>query len=121
LKIVPIYNSKGDAGAYLVYPHVYNTVGEWIGFCTAEREVYSVIGNYVGYLSDDQRILRPRTLSTPDRYHEPPSRPLKMNPPALVPLAPMMRELTHSTLDVLLDEPGRLHTADMGELRPDLE
>ena len=121
MKIVPIYNSAGEVCAYLVYPHLYNTLGEWIGFCTAEREAFSVIGNYVGYLSDDQRILRPRTLSTPGRQHEPLTRPPKINPPAAVPLAPMMRELTQSTVDVLLEEPERLHTADMGELRSDLE
>ncbi|HEY5983735.1 MAG TPA: hypothetical protein VIU38_09705 [Anaerolineales bacterium] len=120
-KVVPLYNSKGDLGAYMVYPYIYNLLGEWVGFCTAEREVFSVIGNYVGYLADDQRILRPRTLSSPQRQAEPPSRPPKLSPPAAVPLAPMLRELTHSTVDVLLDEPDRLHTADMGELRPDLE
>ena len=121
MKIVPIYSSKGDVGAYLVYPYVYDALGEWIGFCTAEREVFSVLGNYVGYLSDDHRILRQRTLSTPGRTCEPPTRPPKLSPPAAMPLAPMMRELTHSTVDVLLEEPERLHTADMGELRPDLE
>lgn len=121
MKIVPIYTSHGDVAAYLVYPHVYNTVGEWIGFCTAEREIYSILGNYVGYLSDEQRILRQRTLSSTRRRHEPPSRPPKLRPPAAVPLAPLMRELTQSTVDVLLEEPERLHTADMGELRPDLE
>lgn len=121
MKIVPIYTSNGEVGAYLSYPHLYNTVGEWIGFCTREREVYSVLGTYVGYLSDDQRLLRQRTLSSPGRQLEPPSRPPKLSPPAAVPLAPLMRELTHSTVDVLLEEPERLHTADMGELRPDLE
>ena len=121
MKVVPLYNSRGDVGGYLVYPHLYDIVGEWMGFCTAEREVYSMLGNYVGYLSDDQRILRQRTLSSPGRRHEPPSRPPRLSPPAAVPLAPLMRELTHSTVDVLLEEPERLHTADMGELRPDLE
>ena len=120
MKIVPIYNSKGDVGAFLAYPHLHNTIGEWIGFCTVEREVFSVLGYYVGYISDDQRILRPRTLSSPARRHEPPSRPPKLSPPATVPLAPLLRELTHSTVDVMLEEPERLHTADMGELRADL-
>ena len=32
-----------------------------------------------------------------------------------------MSELTHSTIDVLLDEPERLHTLDVGELREDLD
>jgi len=121
MKVVPLYSSNGDVGAYLVYPHLYNTVGEWIGFCTAERDVYSLLGAYVGYLSDDHRILRERTLSVPRQRLEPPARPPRLSPPANVPLAPLMRELTHSTVDVLLEEPQLLHTADMGELRPDLE
>ena len=33
----------------------------------------------------------------------------------------MMRELTHGQVDVLLDEPERLHTLDSGELRNDLD
>ena len=121
LKVVPLYTSKGDVGAYLFYPHVHNATGEWIGFCTREREVYSLLGNYVGYLSDDQRILRQRSASLSRRRLKPPPRPPKINPPAMVPLAPMMRELTQGTVDVLLEEPDRLHTLDMGELRPDLE
>ena len=121
MKVVPLYSSKGDVGAYLVYPHLFNVVGEWIGFCTREREVYSVLGNYVGYLSEDHRILRARTLSSTRRRQKPPARPPKLMPPAGAPLAPLMRELTHSTVDVLLEEPDRLHTEDMGELRPDLE
>ena len=32
-----------------------------------------------------------------------------------------MSELPHSTIDVLLDEPERLHTLDVGELREDLD
>jgi hypothetical protein len=33
----------------------------------------------------------------------------------------MMSELSNSTIDVLLDEPERLHTLDVGELRQDME
>jgi hypothetical protein len=121
MKVVPLYTSNGDVGAYLSYPHIYNTLGEWIGFCTREREIYSVIGNYVGYLSDDQRLLRQRSSTAARPRVQPPSRPPRLIPPAMVPLAPMMRELTQSTVDVLLEEPEHLHTADMGELRPDLE
>jgi hypothetical protein len=121
MKVVPLYTTNGDVGAYLSYPHIYNGLGEWIGFCTKEREVYSVLGNYVGYLSDDQRILRQRSSSADRERMAPPPRPMRLMAPALVPLAPMMRELTQSTVDVLLEEPERLHTADMGELRPDLE
>jgi hypothetical protein len=121
MKVVPLYTTAGDTAAYMAYPHIYNSFGEWIGFCTREREIYSVIGNYVGYLSDDQRILRQRSSSLTRHRMEPPTRPPKLMPPALVPLAPMLRELTQSTIDVLLEEPERLHTADMGELRQDIE
>ena len=121
MKVVPLYNTNGDVAAYLSYPHIYNTLGEWVGFCTREREVFSVLGNYVGYLSDDQRILRQRTSSVARQRVQPPNRPPRLIAPAMVPLAPMMRELTQSTVDVLYEEPERLHTADMGELRPDME
>ena len=33
----------------------------------------------------------------------------------------MMREITYSTVDILLDEPERLHTLDSGEQREDLD
>jgi hypothetical protein len=33
----------------------------------------------------------------------------------------MMSELTHSVIDVLMEEPERLHTLDSGEFREDLE
>ena len=121
MKIIPLYHSRGEIAAYLQYPHLYNPVGEWIGFCTAEREVFSVLGNYVGYVSEDHRILRQRSLSSSARQLAPPPDPPKLSPPANVPLAPLMRELTHSTVDVMLEEPHRLHTLDMGELRPDME
>jgi hypothetical protein len=41
--------------------------------------------------------------------------------PATIPLAPLMRELTHSLIDVLSEEPEKLHTMDSGELREDLD
>jgi hypothetical protein len=121
MKPVPLYCSNGEVGAFLAYPQIYDPTGEWIGFVTAGREVYSILGYYVGNLSEDRRILRPRTLTSPAPRLEPPTRPPKLRPPSNTPLAPLMRELTHSTVDVLLEEPERLHTQDMGELRPDLE
>jgi hypothetical protein len=33
----------------------------------------------------------------------------------------MMSELSHDIVDVLLEEPERLHTTDSGELRDDLD
>ncbi len=121
MTIVPIYTSRGDAEAFLQYPYLFNAVGEWVGFVDAKRQVYSVLGVYVGYISNEPRILRKRSTSTLRPKAEVPPSPGRFAPPASVPLAPMMPELTHSIIDVLLEEPERLHTADYGELRQDLE
>lgn len=120
-KLIPLYTSKGDVEAFLMYPHIFNRLGEWIGFVTPQREIYSVIGYYVGYLTDDKRIIRKRATNTLKPRLNPPLSPGKVMPPATVPLAPMMRELTHSQIDVLLDEPERLHTLDSGEFRDDMD
>ena len=119
--IIPIYTTKGDAEAFLVYPYIYNRIGERIGWITREKEVYSVIGHYVGYLAKGPRILRKRTIEIASTQKRPPAIPPKIYPPATIPLAPMMPELNHSTIDILLDEPERLHTADSGEFRDDLD
>lgn len=120
MAIIPIYTSRGDAEAFLEYPYIFNRNGDWVGFVTSKREVYSVIGHYVGYLTNDPRILRKRATFTLKPRLEPPPAPKRINLPATVPLAPMMSELTHSTIDVLLEEPERLHALDAGELREDL-
>lgn len=120
-KTIPIYDSRGNARAFLVYPYIHNTSGEWIGWVTANKEVYSVLGIYVGFLTDEPRILRKRVTSSLKPRLRPPTAPVSINIPAIVPLAPMMRELTFSTIDVLLDDPKRLHTTDSGEQRLDLE
>lgn len=119
--LIPIYNTKGDVDAFLQYPHVFNRIGEWIGFVTPQREVYSVLGEYVGRLTNDPRIIRERALPELKPRIEPPVMPSKIRPPANVPLAPLMAELTHSMIDVLLDEPERLHTVDAGEFRDDMD
>jgi len=118
---IPIYTTKGDAEAFLLYPHLFNRSGDWIGWVTPQRDVYSVIGYYVGYLTSEPRILRKRVTSTLMPRQTSPPPPQKIFPPATVPLSPMMKELTYSTVDVLLEEPERLHTRDLGELRQDLD
>ncbi len=60
MALIPVYNSKGDAEAFLEYPYLFNRNGEWVGFVTQKREVYSVLGYYVGFLTNDPRILRKR-------------------------------------------------------------
>jgi hypothetical protein len=119
--IIPIYTSRGDVEAFLAYPHLYNLRGEWIGWVTPEREVFSVLGRYVGYLSGDPRILRKRTLEDTGPVRQPPTAPMRMYPPATVPLAPMFPELFPDTLDVLLEEPERLPTVNTGALSKDMD
>jgi hypothetical protein len=120
-KLIPVYSSRGDLGAYLFYPHLYNAQGEWIGWVTPEREIYSVLGYYVGDLTNEPRILRKRVLERSRPRQTPPPHPERIQPLATVPLARLMRELYHDTIDVLLDEPERLHTVDTGEYRDDLD
>lgn len=118
---IAVYNSRGDVGAYLVYPFLYNPGGEWIGWITSNRSVFSVLGFYVGYITNDPRILRKRSTNT---FHEkitPPSPPPRIAPPANAPLAPLMSELTYDKVDVLLECPEQLHTADSGELKEDMD
>ena len=57
-KMVPIYTSRGDTGAILVFPYIYNLSGDWIGWVGDDRIVFSVHGLYVGRLTNDPRILR---------------------------------------------------------------
>jgi hypothetical protein len=120
-KPVPIYTSKGDVEAFLVYPYIYNRIGDWIGFVTPKREVYSVLGYYVGIFSDDFRIIGRRASNTLKPRLKPPPIPGKVYPPATVPLAPLMRDLSFGQIDILLDEPDRLHPLDSGEFREDMD
>jgi hypothetical protein len=120
-KLIPIYTTSGDLGAYMVYPHLYNRVGEWIGYVTPQREVYSVLGHYVGDLSNDPRILRKRSYDFSKPRQTPPPPQPRITVPATVPLAPMMAELSFSLIDVLEDEPERLSTIDFDELREDMD
>ncbi len=118
---IAIYTSKGDAEAYLIYPYIFNRIGEWIGWVETNRDVYSVSGSYVGYITNDPRILRKRATSTLKPRLNPPSQPKRINAPASSPLAPMMSDVPFSTIDVLLDEPERLHTTDSGENLQDMD
>ncbi len=119
--LIPIYTSKGDAEAFMLYPHLFNRNGDWIGFVTPKREVYSVLGYFVGILTNDPRIISKRATATLRPRLQPPPKPRKVYPPATIALAPLMADLSHSTIDVLLDAPQRLHTLDAGEQRQDMD
>lgn len=118
---LPIYTTRGDVGAFLVYPNIFSPIGDWIGFVTPERDVYSVMGVYVGTLATPFRVLRKRSDDFEKPRISPPKAPLKVYPPATVPLAPLMPELGFDTVDILFEEPERLHPLDSGELREDME
>ena len=120
-RIIPIYSSNGEAEAFLVFPYLFNRSGEWIGWVTPKRDVYSVMGFYVGSLSDDARIIRKRSEDETRPRIQPPPRPGKITTPPSIPLAPLMSDLPLSLIDVLLEQPERLHTADSGELREDMD
>jgi hypothetical protein len=120
-RIIPIYSSRGETEAFLVFPYLFNRSGEWIGTVTAKREVYSVLGAYVGFLTNDPRIVRHRSddmLRPRLKVTRPPGR---LTIPVNLPLAPLMSELTHSLVDIFVEEPERLHTVDSGELRDDMD
>jgi len=120
-RTIPVFASNGEVEAFLVFPYLYNRSGEWIGWVTPKREVYSVMGNYVGALTNDPRITRKRAEDETRSRLQPPPKPERIAAPASVPLAPMMSDLPHSLIDILLDDPDRLHTLDGGELREDMD
>jgi hypothetical protein len=119
--IIPIYTSRGDADAFLAYPYLFNRMSEWIGWVTPDRQVYSVLGVYVGELTAEPRIVRKRVTATMKPRKTPPPRPERITIPATIPLAPMMADLRFGLIDVLLEEPERLHTEDTGETKDDLD
>jgi hypothetical protein len=120
-RLIAIYTTMGDVGGFLRYPYIFNRQGEWIGWVTPDREVYSVHGHYVGWLNDDPRVLRKVSSDHHKPQYVPPNPPEKIAPPASVPLAPMMAELTHGVVDVLDDAPHLMPSVDFGDLREDMD
>ncbi len=98
-----------------------NKSGEWIGWVTPQKEVYSVLGNYAGFLTSDARVVRKRADDGARPQMNAPPAPQRLITPAHAPLAPLMSDLPHSLVDILAEEPERLHTVDTGELRNDLD
>ena len=119
--IIPIYTTRGDADGFLLYPYLFNQSGDWIGFVTANREVYSVTGEYVGILTNDPRIVGKRAMRETKPRIDPPPAPNRVQPPNNIPLPPMMPDLSYSLIDILLDEPEKLHTLDNGKFLQDMD
>ena len=120
-KPIPIYNTPGDWVAMMLYPYIYSTVGEWIGWITPKKDVYNVHGIYVGWLTKEPRILRRRTQEGMLARRDPPPKPDRIRPPATVPLPPMMAELPFEILDVFDDDREHLTTLDYGEHKEDMD
>jgi len=116
-----IFTSRGDWGAFLIYPYLFNTSGEWIGWVTPQKEIFNLDGSYIGMISSDQRILRKKSLEIVPPKRKVPASPPKPRIPAAIPLPPQMTELSYDQFDVLEDMPGMLHTMDSGEFKPDAE
>jgi len=120
-RLIPIYTTRGDLGAFLDYPYLFNPGGEWIGWVTPERDVYSVYGGYVGWLGNGPRILRKQADSYGKGRKIAPPPPGSIRLPANVPLAPLMPEIPMGIIDVLDEDPDLLPCPDFGEERMDLE
>lgn len=121
-RLIPIFTSRGDVDAYLLYPYLYNRLGEWVGWISPERQVFSVHGHYVGWLGDGPRILRKIADGFGKARNDiiqPACRTISL--PATTPLAPLMAELTFGIVDVLMDQPELLPSVDFGELREDMD
>jgi hypothetical protein len=118
---IPIYTTSGDWVAMLQFPYLFNQIGEWIGWLTADHEVFDVDGRYVGYLDDEPRILRRRHHEVRLEPRQPPAAPKRLKTPALVPLPPFFRELPYGIIDVIDEEPERLHPCDSGEFKEDMD
>lgn len=116
-----IYTTHGDMGAFLIYPYLFNSSGEWVGFAVSNRDVYNLEGIFVGCISADQRILRKKYMENLPPKRKVPAPPPKVRTPASVPLPPQMAEISFDNLDVLEEKPDLLHTMDHGEFRPDAE
>ncbi len=118
----PLYTTRGHWAGMLVDHYLYNELGEWIGWVDEDCNVYSVSGAYVGVLSRDMRVLAKRAWDDIRPRRTPPARPpVRITLPPHAPLAPMMSELNHDTVDVLEDMPERLHTLDADPDAKDLD
>lgn len=113
----PIYRSDGEWVAVYTEGHLFNIDGEWLGFVVG-RELYDSGGQYLGFLSDDRRLLRTRTRQINKPRRTPPPRPERPNIPAAMPLAPMLRALPYSIIDMFEEFPDKMMF--ISETRPDM-
>lgn len=116
--MIPIYRSDGEWVAAYLDGQLFTREGEWLGFLVG-REVFDVEGHYLGFLSDDQRLLRQRTVRRPPARRTPPTAPMRPKLPSTAPLAPLLRALPYQIVDVFEDQAERFkYVADN---KPDME
>ncbi|MBK9051363.1 MAG: hypothetical protein IPL78_10740 [Chloroflexi bacterium] len=115
---IPIYRTDGEWVAVFQQGHLFNTDGEWLGFVVG-REVFAPNGHYLAFLSDDQRMLRKRSLIGDPRTLPIPSRPQRPDIPSGAPLPPMFRALPYSIIDMFEEFPDRF--SYISETRPDMD
>ncbi len=120
-QIIPIYTTRGDVRAYLIYPYVFNVSGDWIAWVRPDKSVFSIYGNYVGWLSSDPRILSRLAESYSRPRQSPPKAPEKPRLPVSSKLPPLMPELAFGIFDVLEDRPDLLPCADFGDQLQDMD
>jgi hypothetical protein len=111
----PIYRSDGKWMALVHEGNLFNTMGEWLGWLDGS-DVYTRDGEYAGYISNDGRLLCQRVLPYRKR-RRPPEAPPRIRPPETIPLPPMFKVLSFSTIDVFEEEPSLFNL--VGELRSD--
>jgi hypothetical protein len=123
MKLIPLYTSHGAWAGAFADGHLYNPMGDWIGWVVpGTNQVFSVVGEYVGWLSNDFRVLRKRSTTNLTPRRTPPPRMPRIKLPASVPLAPLMADLRFDIVDVFEEMPDRLHTWDfIEETRPDMD
>lgn len=121
VKLIPIFASRGEIGAFLHYPYIFNTFGEWIGWVSPERDVFAVNGMQVGILSDGPRILRKREWNYDQPKRKSPDPPGNIQVPSQLPLSPQLPEVANNMIDVLDEAPDLLPTADFGDLWEDMD
>lgn len=120
-KLIPIYTTSGEIGAFLVYPNIYNRGGEWIGWVTADQNVFSVHGQWVGRMTSEPRILRNRESPEISQRIKPPAPPPPIRVPYRTPLAPQMGEIGSNLIDVLDEASEMMPTIDFGEMLEDMD
>ena len=120
-KLIPIFTTQGEVGAFLLYPYLYNLQGEWIGWVSADRMVYSVLGYHVGTLTKDPRIISPQARSEMLPRQTPLPQPDSIHPPSRLPLAPILADIPSNMMDVLVDAPEQLLPYGYGDLIEDMD